>query len=1142
MATLVLSFAGAAIAAEVGASIMLPLALSSALPAIGWTAGNVIGNLLTGSKGETQFVEGPRLTDLKVQSSTYGRGIPWVRGRVRVAGNIIWSAAVQEHTTTTVVEAGGGKDSGGGTTVVQTSYYYTCKFAIALCEGTILGVRKVWLNGSLIYNVSANASASSVLGSSTAFTVHNGAADQEPDALIESIKGVGNTPAYRGTAYVVFNDFNLTSYNIRTLGQANFEFEVITAGSTLGLQPALAYNSGGMDFQANQLAHRVSQLGEVWLNADVGANIERTTRLVNMYSGAAIMQQDWGVGMQHLGLQHDGSGLWLGQRGALNAIVKVWFLSRAGALSFVDPPTSGPWAGSFPQFIEMYQDTAANTTVWGWGVFGVAVLHANFATNECDIETPAASLTNPAFVVNANRVAGRMYVRQRAASGSIGYFSVTEAGYPYTTVVSFNAGFSGAATLGPDGYLYAESGNAGEANLINKYTPDGVLVDTATLTDLNPNEGSITSIIVTNQGVMWVQVDQSSPSLKRFYKINTGTMEVEGQGTRDQTLYSQYFIGPYAFNNAALFVGVGTNDGRVYMVEPFSRIEPSLVDLGNDVVKPLCQRPVIGRTQLPVLADTDIDVSLLVGTEIHGVVMANRAPIRSMLEPLMVAFMFDAVERDWKTTFVPRGNSPTVTIDEDLLAAREDNIDATPDKIVLSRKNEMELPLGITVSYLSLDNNYQPLTQSSRRSVVNSQEVRSIGLPIVLTDDEAKQLATILEYVSWSTQVGARFVTTRDYMALDPTDVVRVPDPAGGDDFVIRISKKSEDPFGIIAFDGEFEDPEVYTQTISGVPALTPDESVPLRGPSLATLVDMPMILEVTNDPGFIMAAYGTGTVWQGVQLFQSTDDGENYNALALGTLQTESVIGTAMTVLGGTADSELNEVFDYRYTVDVVLADSSMSLSSSTRENVLKGANYMMLGNELIQFVTATLLSPLTYRLSGLLRGRKGTEWAMGSHQSGENAVLITTSRVASVPQNFTNLNVPLLYKAVSFGSTLEDTFSFTFTNTGRRRKPLAPWSLTGGRNAAGDLSIKWAPRTRFPTNWVNGINAPIGESQESYAVYIPSVAAPVRIITSSTPEATYTAAQQTEDYGSPQNPIELEVAQISPEAGVGYATSGEL
>jgi hypothetical protein len=102
MAVLALGVVGSALGSAIGIGA-----------STGWLGGVLIGNLLFGG-GKGQNVEGPRLNDLSVQTSTYGSAIPLVYGAMRMSGNVIWSTPLKE--TRTVKKTSGGK--GGGKEVV----------------------------------------------------------------------------------------------------------------------------------------------------------------------------------------------------------------------------------------------------------------------------------------------------------------------------------------------------------------------------------------------------------------------------------------------------------------------------------------------------------------------------------------------------------------------------------------------------------------------------------------------------------------------------------------------------------------------------------------------------------------------------------------------------------------------------------------------------------------------------------------------------------------------------------------------------------------------------------------------------------------------------------------------------------------
>lgn len=193
MSNLVISAAGAAVGYYIGGPTGAQL---------GWMLGSAVS-----AKGED--IKQGQIGDLRVQTSQYGISIPVVFGRQRVAGNVIWAA---DKTVYTMTESTGGK--GSGPDVITNGYRIS--MAIAICQGPIVGVSRVWADGKLLVD-------SSTTPQPLPGIVYDGALDQLPDPTMESALGAGNVPAYRGLAYIV-----LTDYDLGVSGRIpNFSFEVL---------------------------------------------------------------------------------------------------------------------------------------------------------------------------------------------------------------------------------------------------------------------------------------------------------------------------------------------------------------------------------------------------------------------------------------------------------------------------------------------------------------------------------------------------------------------------------------------------------------------------------------------------------------------------------------------------------------------------------------------------------------------------------------------------------------------------------------------------------------------------------------------------------------------------------------------------
>lgn len=133
---------------------------------IGSTLGRVIDNRVIGSLGPARQI-GPRLEALKVPGTAEGAPMACVFGRARVTGQVIWAARFLE------AKNKGRAGKGGPKTV---DYAYSLSFAVALCEGEIDGIGRVWADGRLMDM------------NGVVMRVHRGSEDQMPDPLIEAVE------------------------------------------------------------------------------------------------------------------------------------------------------------------------------------------------------------------------------------------------------------------------------------------------------------------------------------------------------------------------------------------------------------------------------------------------------------------------------------------------------------------------------------------------------------------------------------------------------------------------------------------------------------------------------------------------------------------------------------------------------------------------------------------------------------------------------------------------------------------------------------------------------------------------------------------------------------------------------------------
>jgi hypothetical protein len=192
MATLVFNAAATALTKNVGSEFARALIVGAAT-----AAGSFIDQqyLFPGQAGQ----QGPRLSDVPQVTGAEGASMYKVWGRYRVPGTLIWATDYLETSSTEEV---GGKGT-GASSAQTTTYSYSASFAVGLCEGEITGIGRIWLDNE-VWDTSG-----------ITYRVYNGSSTQGRDPKIQAVEGVDFTPAYRNTAYIVFEDVDLTEFGNR---------------------------------------------------------------------------------------------------------------------------------------------------------------------------------------------------------------------------------------------------------------------------------------------------------------------------------------------------------------------------------------------------------------------------------------------------------------------------------------------------------------------------------------------------------------------------------------------------------------------------------------------------------------------------------------------------------------------------------------------------------------------------------------------------------------------------------------------------------------------------------------------------------------------------------------------------------------
>lgn len=535
------------------------------------------------------------------------------------------------------------------------------------------------------------------------------------------------------------------------------------------------------------------------------------------------------------------------------------------------------------------------------------------------------------------------------------------------------------------------------------------------------------------------------------------------------------------------------------------------------------------------LSTSRFDVSAGEAVIVDGACLGSQMQKRNFVALLQQAYNFDMCESDdgeggfLKLVF--RGGAAVVSIpDEDLGVHAEGEAPRALLEID-SHLQEHELPARVNVQYYDAELDYQIGSQFAQVQSPYVDNVTKIDLPLVLSAAKARNIA---KRELWRIRLERdtyRWYTSRKYAYLEPTDVVTVQNRD------LRIEKKTEAPNGVITWEGKLSAPYVADQPDDPAPGQghTPPTPSAGRGATTVEFFDIPMITDDAEDVGFYVAACPTdpAATWTGCSLQKSVDSGVTWAEVAA--FSTPSTMGTVALPLGGFSGGN---VFDYTNVVTVTLRAGT--LESVSELAVLNGTNWAVHGREVYGFTTAEQVDATTWEVSGLLRGRRGTEWAMSTHGSDEPFALASTLLNVATP--IAEVGQARQYKAVTYGLTLAATTAVTFTNTAQSARCYAPVDAAGGVTASDAVILQAVARTRRGGDWRDGTDITQADAPAEFVceIWDATYAQTARVVDGlSTPSYTYAAADQATDFGDEQQTIYFTFAQVG-QFGLGLRVRG--
>ncbi|WP_372623821.1 phage tail protein [Falsiroseomonas sp.] len=514
-----------------------------------------------------------------------------------------------------------------------------------------------------------------------------------------------------------------------------------------------------------------------------------------------------------------------------------------------------------------------------------------------------------------------------------------------------------------------------------------------------------------------------------------------------------------------------------------------------------------------------------------GYAVARPTSARAAIEELMLAYSLVGCAVPGGVAVKPRGVAALGGMEAEAFGARAEG-DADADRWTMARAEENGLPRELTLTHMDPARDYQPGTVRSTRQDGSGLAKAAYDIAVVLEAAEAKARAEQAHRDLWAARNTVETLTLPPAFAtLQPGESLEVV--LAGRLRRLNITRATVAPSGLVEIAAAIEQGVTWLpRTASAEPGSLPVQDIPRVVPSTLHLLDLPMLRAEDDDAGFYVAA-GGGAGWRAAAILRS-GDGVSYEEIAY--LDAPAALGTCQTILPSGPWAH----FDEASTLDVLLLNPEDELDAIPEAEVLAGGNAALVGDEVIGFRNAVLIAPGTYRLSGLLRGRLGTDDRIGTHGPGERFVLLSgTLGLERIRDGLGPRGMSRSYKAVSLWQEETAVAAAGFANTAASLAPLSPVHVAGSRDDAGDLIITWIRRTRIPSAWADGTDVPLGEAAERYEVDIRNAAntATLRTISSTSPSVTYTAPEQAADFGAPQVSVRVRVQQISDTIGRGAA-----
>jgi hypothetical protein len=423
-------------------------------------------------------------------------------------------------------------------------------------------------------------------------------------------------------------------------------------------------------------------------------------------------------------------------------------------------------------------------------------------------------------------------------------------------------------------------------------------------------------------------------------------------------------------------------------------------------------------------------------------------------------------------SFRPRTNTEIIIVAAEDASARDVGTPGVPTP-VLQYGSQDELPQELAIDYISTARDLQPATASYQlvKGAVRNQQ--KLTTSITMGRNFALRTAKKLLWAAVSRNNTAVVNLPPSYADLVPGDRIQLTLP-NDEEILVRLTKVDRGAQGMHEIAGELDTVDLYEQFSNTIEDPFDEQTFPGQPSVTPWILDIPPLSRYqAYNFGVLVVVQSLDnedTPFQGGNFFFSCDDKQTFERAA--GYSAAANTGRTLDVLP-VADPGF---WDYTSTVTVEL--DGRTLDNASEESVACGANWAVIGGEIVGFTTATLIAENTYELSGFMRGLRDTAGAIDQHVVGERFVVVGPPRdapgVIFEDLQFDAYNANWFLRAVPSGQLVEDQTPLSDAQVNATGESIRPFSVHSMwvNNTPDVVCIYATPQNRVPTRILGSLD----------------------------------------------------------------------